>query len=137
MGGRERGLTKLTKFCKLTLDCEIFKNFEKYIRKCPNNFVQNCLRQLVQKFYLWTSYFVPLEILNFRILQLEHFTDISCMKGNCKNLNYSSGNRGFLYLKSPHMSFIEPANMDEGCRTVHRFGILTGLFSANKLHCEL
>ena len=28
------------------------------------------------KFYLQTSYFVPLEILNFRILQLEHFTHI-------------------------------------------------------------
>ena len=37
-----------------------------------------------------------------------------------KNLDYSSENRGFLYLKSPRMSFIEP-NMDEGCRTVHRF----------------
>ena len=31
---------------------------------------------LVKKFYLSTSYFVPLEILNFRILQLEHFTHI-------------------------------------------------------------
>ena len=38
---RESGLTELTKFCKLTLDCKIFKNFEKYIRKCPNNFVQD------------------------------------------------------------------------------------------------
>ena len=37
-----------------------------------------------------------------------------------KNLNYSSEKREFLYLKSPRMSFIEP-NMDEGCRTVHRF----------------
>ena len=37
-----------------------------------------------------------------------------------KNFNYSSENRGFLYLESPRMSFIEP-NMDEGCRTVHRF----------------
>ena len=37
-----------------------------------------------------------------------------------KSLNYSSENRGFLYLKSPHVSFIEPI-MDEGCRTVHRF----------------
>ena len=32
-----------------------------------------------------------------------------------KNLNYFSENGGFLYLKSPHMTFIEP-NMDEGCR---------------------
>ena len=41
-GERESGLTELTKFCKLTLDCENFKNSEKYIRKCPNNFVQDC-----------------------------------------------------------------------------------------------
>ena len=32
-----------------------------------------------------------------------------------KNLNYPSENRGFLYLKSPHMISIE-RNMDEGCR---------------------
>ena len=32
-----------------------------------------------------------------------------------KNLNYSSDNREFLYLKSSHMTSIEP-NMDEGCR---------------------
>ena len=52
-----------------------------------------------------------------------------------KNLNYSSENRGFLYLKSPHMSFIEP-NMDEGCRIVHRFNknLSQDFFSANKLH---
>ena len=37
-----------------------------------------------------------------------------------KSLNYSSENRGFLYLKSLRMTFIEP-NMDEGCRLVHRF----------------
>ena len=37
-----------------------------------------------------------------------------------KNLNYSSENRGFLYLKYPHMTFLEP-NMDEGCIIIHRF----------------
>ena len=36
-----------------------------------------------------------------------------------KNLNYSSENWGFLYLKSPRMTFIKP-NMDESCRVVHR-----------------
>ena len=37
-----------------------------------------------------------------------------------KNLNHSSENRAFLYLKPPSMTFIEP-NMDEGCRIVHKF----------------
>ena len=37
-----------------------------------------------------------------------------------RNLNYSSENRGFLYPKSPHMTFIEP-NMDEGCSIFHKF----------------
>ena len=40
-GERESGLTELTKFYKLTLDCGNFKNFEKYIRKCPYDFVQD------------------------------------------------------------------------------------------------
>ena len=37
-----------------------------------------------------------------------------------KNLNYSSENRGFLYLKSPRMTFTEQ-NMDEAFTIVHRF----------------
>ena len=37
-----------------------------------------------------------------------------------KNLKHSSENRGFLYLKAPRMTFIEP-NMDEGCRIFHGF----------------
>ena len=36
-------------------------------------------------------------------------------RGIEKNLNYSSENRGCLYLMSPHMTSTEP-NMDEGCR---------------------
>ena len=61
-GGRESGLTELTKLSKLTLDCEMFKNFEKHIRKCSNNFVQDYLKHLVKKFYLWTSQFIPQQV---------------------------------------------------------------------------
>ena len=37
-----------------------------------------------------------------------------------KNLNNSSENEGFLYLKSSHMTSFEP-NMDEGCKMFYRF----------------
>ena len=65
---------------------------------------------------------MSLAILNFRILQLEHFTHIYPSYGRKlqKNFYYSSENRGFLFLKSLHMTFIEP-NIDEGCRIFHRF----------------
>ena len=54
------------------------------------------------------------------------------------NLNYSSENWGFLYLKSPRMTFIEP-NMDEDCRIVHRFNENPpqDFFRLTILHCQL
>ena len=56
-----------------------------------------------------------------------------------ENFKYSTENWGFLYLKSLRMSFIDP-NMDEGCRTVHRFKVyMTGkfLFFLTKEHQKL
>ena len=60
-------------------------NFEKYALKCQNNFVQDCQRQLIQKLYLWTSYFIPPAIFNVRRLQLEHFTQIYLIYGEKLN----------------------------------------------------
>ena len=78
---------------------------------------------------------------NFIILQLEPFTHTYLIYGGkfFKNLNYSSENQGFLYLKSLHVTSIEP-NMDKGCRILYRcngnpsqdiFGLMDCIVSCN------
>ena len=46
-GERENGLTEQTRFCK---------NFEKYVRNRPDNFVQNCRREQAEKYRLTETY---------------------------------------------------------------------------------